>query len=69
MFRPSNDLVLHWLSKLCEIGAVSGYPDNEVFMPFRCLLGVFEYLPVDDIELDMFAVTAEIGTYQKRELP
>ena len=64
VLRPRHDFILHWFGQLYKVGAVTGHPYNEIPMFFRMLLGIQQYLFIDNIKLNMFPPSAEVGLYQ-----
>ena len=65
LFGPFDDLVLQLFAEVVEMVAIAGDPDNQVLILVRMILCVDQRLPVDDVELDVVAVQAEIGTNQR----
>ena len=63
MDRTVNNLVLYLFCKLNEIGAESRYPDHNVTILIRILLGFFKCFSVNNVELNLFAPAEKVGFY------
>ena len=60
LLRPRDDLVLQRAREIAEVVAVARHADDEVAVFLRPLLGGTQGFRVDDVELDVVAVEAEV---------
>ncbi len=61
---PCDDLVLQRTIEVVEVIAVAGDANDQVPMFARRFLGTSERLRVDDVELDVVSIHAEVRTDQ-----
>ncbi len=59
LLTPPNDIVLDLSGQVDEIGAVAGYPDDQVFILLWVLLSFQKQLFIQEIVLDMSNSVAE----------
>ena len=64
LFGSCDDLILQCAAEVAEVVAVTGNTNDQVFVFFRIVLCIDQGLTVDNVELDMVTVHAEVGANQ-----